>query len=72
VGDVRGEVEVDGGVLVIRRIAVRYRLRVPPESREVTERVLAMHADKCPVARSIGGCIAISTSAEYLEDDRAG
>ncbi len=35
--------------------------------RDVAERVLGFHADYCPVARTIGGCVAISTSLE-MED----
>ena len=36
------------------------------EARPSAERVLAVHADKCPVARSIGGSIGITTGIEYL------
>lgn len=55
-------------MLVIRRIHVRYRgLTVPPERKDVVERVLAVHADGCPVARSLEGAIEITTS---LDDDR--
>ena len=32
------------------------------------ERVLGFHADRCPVARTIGGCVAISTSLELHTD----
>ena len=58
--------ELDGGVLVIRRIAVIYRLRVAAEHHDTVERVLGFHASKCPVARSIGPAIPITTSVEYL------
>jgi organic hydroperoxide reductase OsmC/OhrA len=51
-------------VLVIRRIHVRYRLRIDPAKRDVAERVLGLHADSCPVARSFRGCIDISTSLD--------
>ncbi len=56
-----GEVELDGKVLVIRRIHVRYHLQTEPTKRETAERVLGFHADACPVARTLGGCIAITT-----------
>ncbi len=62
----RGEVELDDGVLIIKRIHVAYRLRVAEEHRAAAERALAVHAEKCPVARSIGGSIGITTSIEYL------
>ena len=62
-----GEVELDRKVLVIRRIHVRYRLKIDPAKREIAERVLGFHADFCPVARTIGGCVAITTSLD-MED----
>jgi uncharacterized OsmC-like protein len=63
VGQGRGEIELDGKVLVIRRIHVRYEgLEVTEEQRPAVERVLAVHADACPVARSLKGAIEITTS----------
>jgi hypothetical protein len=47
---------------VLKRIHVRYRLTVAADADlGVVERVHGFHADKCPVARSIGDAIAIST-----------
>jgi uncharacterized OsmC-like protein len=59
-----GEVEDEDGVLVLKRIAVSYRLPVPDDRRDVAERVHAVHARACPVARSIGGAVEIQTSLE--------
>lgn len=60
--DAEGEIELDGSVLVIKRIHVRYTLTVDPGiDLAVVERVHGFHADKCPVARSIRDAIAIST-----------
>ena len=55
---------VDDGVLVIRRIEVVYHLRAPADQRPVIERVLAVHADHCPVARTLRGCVEITTRLE--------
>ena len=66
VSEVRGSVGKDEKVLIIRRIDVTYRLRVPDESREVAERVLGFHAGFCPVARSIEGSIEIGTALEFV------
>jgi uncharacterized OsmC-like protein len=63
-------VELEGKVLVIRRIHVRYHLKIAPDKREVAERVLGFHADFCPVARTIGGCVAITTSLEMEDASR--
>jgi uncharacterized OsmC-like protein len=66
---VTGEIETtDDGVLVIRRVHVRYRLRADPEKREAIDRVLEFHARKCPVARTIGDCVNISTELELIEE----
>ena len=52
-------------VLVIRRIRVRYRLSgCPEDKREAAERAHGFHASRCPVARSIGGSIEITTQLE--------
>jgi organic hydroperoxide reductase OsmC/OhrA len=61
---VTGEVEKDGKVLIIKRIHVTYHLRLEAEKRDAAERAHGIHADFCPVARSIRGCIDISTSLE--------
>ena len=53
-------------VLVIRRIRVRYRLSgCPEDKREAAERAHGFHASRCPVARSIGGSIEITTQLEF-------
>ena len=51
----------DGRVLLIKRIHVTYYLKTGNENIETAERVHDMHADFCPVARSIKDSIAIST-----------
>ena len=61
-----GEIEDERGVLVIRRITVRYRLPVAPEQRAVAERVHAFHARACPVARSLAGAIDVRTELELV------
>ena len=61
----RGEIELDSKVLVIRRIHVTYRgVSVPEEQREAFDRALSTHAAGCPVARSIQAAIDITTSFE--------
>lgn len=53
--------------MVLRRIHVQYRLKLDAAKRGVAERVHGFHTDYCAVARSIGDCVAISTSLE-MED----
>jgi uncharacterized OsmC-like protein len=63
---VTGEIELEGKVLVIKRIHVHYRLQDDLIDPEVVERVHSFHAGKCPVARSIEGAIEVTTSWEFL------
>jgi uncharacterized OsmC-like protein len=64
---VAGEVELEGKVLVIRRIHAHYRLKAAEGAdRDAIERVHGFHAEKCPVARSIQGAIEVSTSYELV------
>jgi uncharacterized OsmC-like protein len=67
---VTGEVETtDDGVLVVRRVHVVYRLRADPEQREVIDRVLAFHARKCPVARTLEGCVEVTTRLDLISKE---
>ncbi|GAC1325848.1 MAG: hypothetical protein NVSMB13_09700 [Mycobacteriales bacterium] len=62
-GHARGEIELDGKVLVIKRIAMTYAgVEVPEDKRETAERALATHHSVCPVSRSIEGTIEVSTA----------
>jgi organic hydroperoxide reductase OsmC/OhrA len=65
VSQVQGEIGKEGKVLVIRRIAVRYHLAVDPEHHDLAARVHEMHAEFCPVARTIRDCVEISTELDY-------
>ena len=60
--DVRGEIEDDDGVLVIRRIHVAFNLRAPENVRETVERVHGIFANKCPIFRSLHTAIEITSS----------
>jgi len=63
VGHATGEIELDGKVLVLKRVHVDYSgVQVPADKREAAERVLATHQKACPVARSIEGAIAVTTA----------
>jgi len=54
-------------VLVIKRIQVHYTLAgCPPDKREAAERAHTHHASRCPVHKSISGCIAITTDLQFI------
>ncbi|MCH7824542.1 MAG: OsmC family protein [Acidobacteria bacterium] len=66
IAEVRGEVETEDGVLVIRRIHAAYTLQASEEVLETVQRVHDMHREHCPVYRSIHRAIAITTDFEIV------
>jgi uncharacterized OsmC-like protein len=67
VSTAEGEIEVENGVLVIRRILVHYTLAgCPADKRDAAERAHAHHASRCPVHQSIGNCITMSTDLRFI------
>ena len=62
VGHARGEIELDGNVLVIKRIHMSYSgVDIPQDKREAADRALASHHRACPVSRSLEGAIEVTT-----------
>jgi len=61
VADAVGEIENDEGVLVIRRIHVKLRLKAEETQRATAERVHGFFAGRCPVYRTLRAAIAITT-----------
>lgn len=68
IAEASGEVEVEDGVLVLRRIKVSYQLCAPRESHEIASRAHAFHKRFCPVYRSIEGSIEISTELSFITE----
>jgi uncharacterized OsmC-like protein len=64
--DVRGEIETEDGVLVIRRIHADFTLRTSESNRETVDRVHGIYIDKCPVYRSLRAAIQITSSYKIL------
>jgi uncharacterized OsmC-like protein len=67
--EVKGEIETEDRVLVIKRIHVIYHLKASADSGEVIERVHKIHAEHCPVYRSLYKAIEITT--EYRLEENA-
>jgi uncharacterized OsmC-like protein len=61
VSEAVGEVEVEDGVLIIRRIHAKLKLKADKAHWETAQRVHGFFADKCPVYRSLKNAIAITT-----------
>ena len=62
-----GEIESIDGVLIIKRIHVTYHLKIEPSvDRDAVDRVMRVHAEYCPVYRSLHPQIQITTSLELV------
>lgn len=64
--DVRGEVEQEDGVLVIRRIHVTMHLAAPEEQRQTIERVHGFYAMNCPLYRTLHNTIQLTSTVELV------
>ena len=66
-----GELEKESGVLVIKRVHVKYTLKVDSALREektaAIQRAFDLHVDSCPVYRSIYTSIDITKELEIVE-----
>ena len=65
--DVTGEIEVEEGVLVIRRIHVFIHLLAPQEAREKVKRVHALYPMHCPLYRTLQKAIQLTSSVELVQ-----
>jgi uncharacterized OsmC-like protein len=62
-------VESEDGVLVLERVRVTYRLRIDPDAdRDKIRRAFEHHMPYCPVYRSIGAAVQITTALELLPE----
>lgn len=61
IAEASGEIEKEEGVLVIKRIHVRLKLKASEAERETAERVHGFYRDRCAVYRSLRAAIAITT-----------
>jgi uncharacterized OsmC-like protein len=60
---VAGRIVGVGKTIRIRSIHVHYELSVPADSREATERALALHPQGCPAHQSVQGAIDVTWDA---------
>ncbi|MGD9570910.1 MAG: hypothetical protein AB7V62_03360 [Thermoleophilia bacterium] len=66
-GTATGFVEPDeDGVLALRRVVVSYTLELDEAHRAAAEEVHAVHAGRCPNARSVSPQIEITTELEIV------
>ena len=65
--DVEGDIEEGDRVLLLTRIRIKYRLKIPKGKREEAERALALHESRCPVSQSVQRGIKVEYSADISE-----
>jgi len=65
--EVRGINTIRDRLPVLTRVEISYRLRIPKGSREVVDRALARHQEKCPTAATLKGAVEVSWTAEVEE-----
>src|SRR4029077_3829041 len=67
---VEGRISGVGKTIRIKSIHVHYDVAVPAESREATERALALHPQGCPAHQSVKDAIAITWAATLRAGDQ--
>lgn len=65
--EAQGLHETRDGLPVLTEIHVHYRLRIPAGQREVVDRALARHQEKCPTAATLRGAVAVRWTADIVE-----
>ena len=63
--------ELVNNMVRLTSIQVRYRLTIPAGTREVVDRALSRHQEKCPTATSLAAAVAISWTADITEQGAA-
>jgi len=67
--EVEGTNEVVDRIIVLTKIHVHYRLRIPSEAPDdKVSRALETHVSKCPTAQSIKESVDITWTAEFVEN----
>jgi uncharacterized OsmC-like protein len=61
VSEAVGEIELEGNVLIIRRIHVRLKLKAAEKDWDTARRVHGIFADKCPIYLSLKPAIEMTT-----------
>jgi len=62
-------VGIKDNTLVIKRIHVQYHLKLKQSDRETAEHVHKFHQEHCPLAKTIGNCVDITTSLDMVDID---
>ena len=64
---VEGFNEMRDKIPVLTKIHVHYTIQIPEGTREIVDKALERHVDKCPTAQSLMGAMEITWTAEIEE-----
>jgi uncharacterized OsmC-like protein len=66
--EVEGDIEEgEHKVLLLTKVRIRYRMKIPRGKRQQAERALSLHHSRCPVSQSVERGIRVEWSAEIAE-----
>jgi uncharacterized OsmC-like protein len=66
--EVEGDIEEgEHKVLLLTKVRLKYRMKIPQGKREQAERALSLHHSRCPVSQSVERGIRVEWSAEIVE-----
>jgi uncharacterized OsmC-like protein len=66
--EVEGDIEEgDNKVLLLTKVHIKYKMKLPQGTRAQAERALALHHARCPVSQSVERGIHVEWSAEITE-----
>ena len=66
--EVEGDIEEgEHKVLLLTRVHITYKMKVPKGRREQAERALALHESRCPVSQSVQRGIRVEWNADITE-----
>jgi len=66
--EVEGDIEEgDNKVLLLTKVRIKYKMKIPKGRREQAERSLSLHHSRCPVSQSVERGIRVEWSAEITE-----
>jgi uncharacterized OsmC-like protein len=66
--EIEGDIEQgDHNVLLLTKVHIKYRLKIPKGKRQQAERALSLHHSRCPVSQSVERGIRVEWSADIAE-----
>lgn len=67
--EAEGRIEEVDGKMILTKVTLRYRIKVPKGKRESVERALQHHESLCPVSESVRRGITVEWQSEIEEED---